>query len=212
MLEGRRYVVCLNEEQARKDAADREAIVAALREQLKGGDKSLVGNKGYRKYLKSQGQRFAIDEDRLQAEARLDGKWVLRTNTDLETAEVALKYKQLWRWSSSCFARQNPSLIRDPSSTSATRPFGATSSALCLALILRKALQDRLQAKGYRFEWAGRRFSYRIPEKGRISLSHVPPTWTVLNTIVLVQRRPRSLIRQAISRGLPSSIQLGVLR
>ncbi|MBL9138368.1 MAG: hypothetical protein JNK85_21035 [Verrucomicrobiales bacterium] len=28
----RRYVVCLNEDQRRKDAADREAIVAQLRE------------------------------------------------------------------------------------------------------------------------------------------------------------------------------------
>src|SRR3954453_1917856 len=31
-VDGRRYVVCLNEDEARKDAADREAIVAALRE------------------------------------------------------------------------------------------------------------------------------------------------------------------------------------
>ncbi len=57
-VEGRRYVVCLNEDQRRKEAADREAIVDALREQLPPGDKSLVGNKGYRKYLKTQGQRF----------------------------------------------------------------------------------------------------------------------------------------------------------
>ena len=50
-VDDRRYVVCLNEDEARKDAADREAIVAALREQLRSGDKSLVGNKGYRRYL-----------------------------------------------------------------------------------------------------------------------------------------------------------------
>ena len=50
-VDARRYVVCLNEDEARKDAADREAIVAALREQLRSGDKSLVGNKGYRRYL-----------------------------------------------------------------------------------------------------------------------------------------------------------------
>jgi hypothetical protein len=43
-------VVCLNEEQAKKDRGDREAIVASLREQLKQGDKSLVGNKGYRNW------------------------------------------------------------------------------------------------------------------------------------------------------------------
>ena len=51
-VENRRYVVCLNEEERRKDAHDREAIVAHLKEQLRQGDKSLVGNKGYRRYLK----------------------------------------------------------------------------------------------------------------------------------------------------------------
>ena len=64
-VEDRRYVVCLNEDQRRKDAADREAIVGALREQLSRGDKSLVGNKGYRKYLKTQGEHFAIDEEKI---------------------------------------------------------------------------------------------------------------------------------------------------
>lgn len=51
-VEQRRYVICVNEDQHKKDAADRIAIVEALREQLKRGDKSLVGNKGYRKYHK----------------------------------------------------------------------------------------------------------------------------------------------------------------
>ncbi|HMB07878.1 MAG TPA: hypothetical protein VKP69_29630, partial [Isosphaeraceae bacterium] len=62
-VEDRRYIVCLNEDEARKDAADREAIVAALREQLRSGDKSLVGNKGYRRYLGGGGpDHFRIDE------------------------------------------------------------------------------------------------------------------------------------------------------
>ncbi len=152
-LDGRRYVVCLNEDQAKKDAADREAIAAALREQLKRGDKSLVGNKGYRKYLKTQGQRFVIDEDKLKAEARFDGKWVLRTNTALDTAEVALKYKQLW---------MVEQLFRSTKSLLDTRPIfhkrdqTIRGHVFCsfLALVLRKALQERLQAKGYAFEWA----------------------------------------------------------
>jgi len=42
----KRYIVCCNEDQARKDAADRKAIVESLKEKLKNGDKSLVGNKG----------------------------------------------------------------------------------------------------------------------------------------------------------------------
>jgi hypothetical protein len=82
-------VVCLNEAQKRKDEADREAILAALREKLKQGDKALIGNRGYRKYLASQGERFVIDEEAVQREARYDGKWVLRTNTDLSAAVQA---------------------------------------------------------------------------------------------------------------------------
>ena len=47
------------------------------------GDKSLVGNKGYRRYLKVEGSgHFAIDEEQVKAEQRYDGIWVLRTNTD----------------------------------------------------------------------------------------------------------------------------------
>jgi len=58
-------VVCLNEEQARKDRADREAIVESLREQLQRGDKALVGNKGYRKYLSREGPKFTVDEEKV---------------------------------------------------------------------------------------------------------------------------------------------------
>jgi hypothetical protein len=56
-MEGRRYIVCLNEEERRKDAHDRAAIVAHLRHQLTQGDKSLVGNKGYRRDLAAGGAR-----------------------------------------------------------------------------------------------------------------------------------------------------------
>ncbi len=51
MPDEKRYIVCENSRLAKKDAADREAIITSLKEQLKKGAKSLVGNKGYRKYL-----------------------------------------------------------------------------------------------------------------------------------------------------------------
>src|SRR5207245_4276698 len=70
----RRYVVCVNEDQATKDRHDREAVVASLRDALKHGDKSLVGNKGYRKFLQSGGKQFAVDEDKLKQEARYEVK------------------------------------------------------------------------------------------------------------------------------------------
>jgi len=152
LVEGRRYVVCLNEEEARKDAHDRETIVASLREQLKRGDKSLVGNRGFRKYLKQAKSKFEIDEKKIKHEARYDGKWVLRTNTDLPTAEIALKYKQLW---------MVEHVFRSTKSLLETRPIWhkcdetIRGHVFCsfLALVLRKELDDRLAEQGHKLEW-----------------------------------------------------------
>jgi transposase len=149
----RRYVVCVNEDQATKDRHDREAVVASLRDALSHGDKSLVGNKGYRKYLRAGGKQFAVDEDKIKEEARYDGKWVLTTNTDLPTDEVALKYKQLW---------MVEDVFRSMKSLLDTRPIfhkrdeTIRGHVFCsfLALLLRKELQDRLARKEWKLEWA----------------------------------------------------------
>ena len=150
---GKRYVVCYNEDQARKDAADRAAIVESLRQKLKNGDKSLVGNKGYRRYLKSMGkEHFSIDEAKLAAEQRFDGLWVLRTNTSFSAAEVALKYKQLW---------MVESIFRSAKSLLETRPIyhkvddTIRGHVFCsfLALVLRKELETRLESQGHTLEW-----------------------------------------------------------
>jgi hypothetical protein len=47
----RRYIVCRNEAETQKDKAARDAILAALEAALRRGDKSLVGNRGYRRFL-----------------------------------------------------------------------------------------------------------------------------------------------------------------
>ena len=54
-VEGKRYIVCRNEAEAEKDRKDREAIVTALDAQLKRGDKALVRNSAYRRYLRRGG-------------------------------------------------------------------------------------------------------------------------------------------------------------
>ena len=96
-LAGRRYIVCRNHQEAEKDAADRAAIVAALERQLAKGDKALVGNTGFRRYLKTiSDEHFAIDPDKIEEEKKFDGIFVLRTNTDLNPLEAMLCYKQLW--------------------------------------------------------------------------------------------------------------------
>ena len=97
MVAGRRYIVCRNRQEAAKDAADRASIVAALERQLAKGDKALVGNTGFRRYLKTISEKhFAIDPDKIEEEEKLDGIFVLRTNTDLNPLEAMLCYKQLW--------------------------------------------------------------------------------------------------------------------
>ena len=63
----------------------------------KQGAKSLVGNRGYRRYLKVNGNAVTIDKENLKQEARFDGKYLLLTNSNLPTDQVALAYKDLWK-------------------------------------------------------------------------------------------------------------------
>jgi hypothetical protein len=153
-VDDRRYVVCLNADEACKDAADREAIVAAPREQLRRGDKSLVGNKGYRRYLGGGGpDHFRIDEAKVAEDARYDGKWVLRTNTDLDPAEVASQYKCLSmveQWFRSCKTLlQTRPIYHRCDETIRGHVFRSF-----LAPVLRQELQSRLGELGHEFEWA----------------------------------------------------------
>ena len=153
LVEGRRYLVCLNERQARKDAADRQVILAALREKIRKSPKSLVGNKGYRKYLKIDRDTVSLNEEKIEEEKRCDGKWVLRTNTALTAEQVALTYKELW---------QVEQVFRDMKSAFDTRPIfhqrdeTIRGHVFCsfLALVLIKELYRRLEKAGHDFEWA----------------------------------------------------------
>lgn len=147
----RRYLVCYNPEQARKDAADRSRIVEALRATLRQGDKALVGNKGFRKYLRVEGKHFEVDEAKLKVEARYDGLWVLRTNTAMAVTQVALRYKELW---------MVERLFRDSKTLLKTRPVfhkrdeTIRGHVFCtfLALVLLKELDRSLRAAGLDLE------------------------------------------------------------
>ena len=149
----RRYIVCYNPAQARRDAAVRAEIVASLRSKLKAGDKSLVGNDGYRRYLATPSKgHFEIDEARIAEDARFDGLHVLRTNSTLNTLSVAMAYRELWRVEA---------VFRTAKSILETRPIFHQSDAaiaghlFCsfLALVLRKELDERLAAAGVAAEW-----------------------------------------------------------
>jgi transposase len=120
---------------------------------MKQGATSLVGNRGYRRYLKVAKDSTRIDPAKVKADARFDGKWVLTTNTKLPADKVALKYKELWRVER---------VFRDMKSLLETRPVyhqkdeNIAGHVFCsfLALVLRKELDQRLADNKHRFEWS----------------------------------------------------------
>jgi hypothetical protein len=153
MLAGRRYIVCRNRQEAKKDAADRASIVAALERQLAKGDKALIGNTGFRRYLKTiSDEHFAIDPDKIEEEQKFDGIFVLRTNTDLNPLEAMLCYKQLWTVEQT---------FRTAKHLFSTRPIfhkldeTIRGHVFCsfLALVLKRALEDRIAALGRSGSW-----------------------------------------------------------
>lgn len=151
-VQDRRYILCLNPQEAAKDAADREAMLKALEDKLKRGAKAMVGNRGYRRFLKIDKGAVSLDPAKIEADARFDGKYVLCTNTSLPAAEVAQQYKRLY------LVEQ---LFRATKSLLDTRPvfhqWDATirGHVFCsfLALILLDELKRRLAGRDWGFEW-----------------------------------------------------------
>jgi len=198
-LAGRRYIVCRNREEMKKDAAARATILAALERQLKKGDKSLVGNKGYRRFLATpDDDHFVIDRAKAEEDAKFDGIFVLRTNTNLSPLDAMLCYKRLWMVERA---------FRTSKSLFATRPIfhkldetirGHVSCSF-LALVLKKELEDRIATLGQANSWPdiladldslteteveqdGKRFLLRTPPRPAASLAlraagvALPPT------------------------------------
>jgi transposase len=150
---GTRYIVCINDHQARKDAAGRQATISTLKQQLKKVLKHWWVIKAIAsKYLKVQKGSAQIYRAKIKDESRFDGKWVLTTNTNLVLEQVALKYKGLWRVER---------VFRDVKSPLETRPVyyqnggniaGHVFSSF-LDLVLRKELNRCLFKDKHRFEW-----------------------------------------------------------
>jgi len=178
----RRYIVCRNLAEARRDAEQRAAILDGLRAKLAQGDKALVGNSGFRRYLKTVSARhFAIDEERVAEDARFDGLYVLRTNTKLTPLQVMLRYRDLLRVEQ---------LFRQAKAVLATRPIYHSSDmairghVFCsfLALLLVKELEDRLRRHGVATEWGDilrdldRLQEIRLEQDGKRFLLRTPTT------------------------------------
>ena len=152
-VEGIRSIAARNEAEAEKDAADRAAIIEALDQQLKRGDKALIGNSADRRYLRTTKKKaFEIDLGKIAEEARYDGLFVLRTNARITPLQAVLRYRELLTVEA---------LFRAAKASFDTRPIFHSSDAairghvFCsfLALLLQKELFESCADAGTA-EWA----------------------------------------------------------
>ena len=103
-----RFVVCRNPETAARDAAVRQALLTQLQEAIKDSDRlspdkrrelagKLSAKRGLKRFLRvTRDGLLRVDGAAIKAEARLDGKYLLRTSDpSLSAEDVALGYKQL---------------------------------------------------------------------------------------------------------------------
>ena len=108
MLFRSRFVVCRNPDEAVRDAAIRERLLAGLEAAIAGSDAlapaareklacDLRGTPTNRRLLRiTKAGLLRIDRAAVAADARLDGKFLLRTSDPtLSAADVATGYKQL---------------------------------------------------------------------------------------------------------------------
>jgi hypothetical protein len=155
-----RYILCRNEAEAERERTERQAVIAGLEKQLARGDKALIGNSAYRRYLRrtpsadrKPGPAFEIDPGKLAEEARFDGIFVLRTNARVTPLQAVLRYRDLL---------QVEDLFRRAKAILRTRPIYHSSDAairghvFCsfLALMLQKELVDLCQRHDLVIEWA----------------------------------------------------------
>ena len=146
--DGIRYVLCRNPDQARRDAARREAVIERLEQRLKkSGVKGLVTRSGFGRFLRIHGEEATIDREKVERDARYDGLWVLDTSTDLPAKDVAEAYKSLWRVERAFRTLKSPLELRPVRHWTEPRIRGHV--VVCfLAFLVRTALERRLFEEG----------------------------------------------------------------
>ena len=93
-----RYIICFNPKEAEIERKKREFFRQVLEKKIeKSTTKEWIIKNGYRKYIDITKGEIELNEKRLRAENQFDGKWVLLTNSKIDSKQVALCYKDLWQ-------------------------------------------------------------------------------------------------------------------
>ena len=153
----RRYLVCHNPEEAAREQAHRDRLLAVVQAELAALDAraedhpknacELMASRRFGRYLTMDARgRLSINATKVTAEAKYDGKFVLTTNDDtLDAEDVALGYKSMMLIEG-CFRRMKTTGLQ-------TRPVYhwrphriIAHVKLCvLALLLERAAELRCQ-------------------------------------------------------------------
>lgn len=173
----RRYIVCRNLQEAKRQAQHRKDILEGLRLELAALDRSkaehpkracaLIASKRYGRYVRrTKRGKLRIDAQAVRRAARMDGKYVLLTNDDtLSREDVATGYKAMMIIEA-CFRRMKTTGLRIRPVYHWTPHRIISHVKLCvLALLLERVAEircndtwrnirhglDRIEAVKYRF-------------------------------------------------------------
>ena len=102
----KRYILCFNPKEAKRQRKHREEVVALLERELESHPKSeasaqwaieLLASRRYKRYLRvTKSGLIRIDRGAIRQAAKYDGKWVLETNDDtISLEDAAMGYKGL---------------------------------------------------------------------------------------------------------------------
>ena len=180
-------------------------MVEVLNAQLKRGDKALIGNAGYRRYLRKAdakaGASFEIDAGKLAEEARFDGIFVLRTNANLTPLQVVMRYRDLLLVEN-LFQRAKAVMRTRPIFHSSDQAIRGHVFCSFLALVLRKELDDILDKADLAIEWAD--IKRGLDRLLQARLLHKDKDWLIRTD---AEPAIASLLRAALSARLCGCLQ-----
>ncbi len=102
----KRYILCYNPKEAKRQRKHREELVGLLKEELEKHPRQdassqwaidLLASRRFKRYLRvTKGNQLRIDQSKIKERERYDGKWVLETNDDtISLEDAACGYKGL---------------------------------------------------------------------------------------------------------------------
>jgi hypothetical protein len=191
----RRYIVCRNLAEAKRQRQHREEVLVALAQELDGLDPQapdhtkraceLVASKRYGRYLRrGPGDQLAIDQGAVTRAARMDGRYVLLTNDESLTSEdVGLGYKAMMIIEA-CFRRMKTTGLRLRPVYHWTAHRIVSHVKLCvLALLLERAAESRAgdSWRNIRFVLEGlKAVRYRVQDTTMVQTTRLSPQATAL--------------------------------